>query len=100
MFVPDYANVLVKVVAIFGVINRVPATTPAHNVFSYSAVAHVLTLSENSAFGPKLGFKNQCRARSVFGLQSETLLQLCVGMYAGGNKGILKRYILHPPTVK
>jgi len=31
--VPDYANVLVKVVAIFGVINRVPATTPAHNVF-------------------------------------------------------------------
>jgi len=31
---PDYANVLVKVVAIFGVINRVPAaTTPAHNIF-------------------------------------------------------------------
>jgi len=28
--VPDYANVLVKVVAIFGVIKRVPATTPAH----------------------------------------------------------------------
>ena len=27
---PDYANVLVKVVAIFGVIKRVPATTPAH----------------------------------------------------------------------
>jgi len=40
-FVPDYANVLVKVVAIFGVVNRVPATTPAHNVFCYSAVAHI-----------------------------------------------------------
>jgi len=26
---PDYANVLVKVVAILGVIKRVPATTPA-----------------------------------------------------------------------
>jgi len=41
--VPDYANVLVKMVAIFGVINRVPATTPAHKVFCYSAVAHVWT---------------------------------------------------------
>ena len=40
---PDYVNVLVKVVAIFGVINCVPATTPAHNVFCYSAVAHFLT---------------------------------------------------------
>jgi len=37
--VPDYASVLVKVFAIFGVINRVPATTPAH-IFRYSAVAH------------------------------------------------------------
>jgi len=41
--VPDYANVVVKVVAIFGVINRVPATTPAHDAFYYSAVAHILT---------------------------------------------------------
>jgi len=39
----DYANVVVKVVAIFGVIYRVPATTPAHNVFYYSAVAHTST---------------------------------------------------------
>jgi len=31
MFVPDDANVLVKVFAIFDVINRMPATTPAHN---------------------------------------------------------------------
>jgi len=38
--VPDYANVLVKVVAIFGVINRAPATTPAHD-FCYSAAAHI-----------------------------------------------------------
>jgi len=99
--VPDYANVLVKVVVIFGVINRVPATIPAHNVFCYSAVAHILTPSENLAFGPKSGFKNKCRVRAGFGLQSEALLQLCVGMYAGGNKGRLKRYILlPPPTVK
>jgi len=40
--VPDYANVLVKVVATFDVINRVPPATPAH-VFCYSAVAHILT---------------------------------------------------------
>jgi len=45
--VPDYANVLVKVIAIFGVINRVPATAPAHNVFCYSAVARILTPSVN-----------------------------------------------------
>jgi len=38
--VSDYANGLVKVVVFFSVINRVPATTPAHNVFCYSAVAH------------------------------------------------------------
>jgi len=98
--VSDYANVLVKVVAIFGVINRVPATTPAHNVFCYSAVAHIVPPSENVAFGPKSGFKNKCRAQAGFGLQREALLQLCVGMYAGGNKKRLKRYILHPPTVK
>ena len=66
MFVPDYANVLFKVVAIFGVINRVPAITPAHNVFCYSAVAHILTPSVNLAF--RLGFKNKCRARAGFGL--------------------------------
>jgi len=94
--VPDFANVLVKVVAIFGVKNRVPA----HNVFCYSAVAKILTPSENLAFGPKSNFKNKCRARAGFGLQSEALLQLCVGMYAGGNKGRLKRYILNPQTVK
>ena len=39
---PDYANVLVKVVVILGVIKRVPANTPAHNVFCYSAVAHIV----------------------------------------------------------
>ena len=51
---PDCANVLVKVVVIFGVINRVPA----HNVFCYFAVAQILTPSENLAFGSKSGFKN------------------------------------------
>jgi len=59
MFVPDYTNVLFKMVAIFGVINRVPATTPAHNGFCYSAVAHILTPSVNLAFRPKPGFKNK-----------------------------------------
>jgi len=65
--VPDYANVLVKVVAIFDVINCVPAATPAH-VFYYSAVAHILTPSVNLAFRPKSGFKNKCRARAGFEL--------------------------------
>jgi len=65
---PDYANVLFKVVAIFGVINRVPATTPAHNLLCYSAVAHILTPLVNLAFRPKSDFKNKCRARAGFGL--------------------------------
>ena len=98
---PDYANVLVKVVVILGVINRVPATTPAHNVFCYSAVAHIVTPLVNLAFKSKSGFKNKCRTRAGFRLQNEALLQLCVGLYAGANKRKLKgRYILHPPTVK
>jgi len=66
--VPDYANVLVKVVAIFGVISPVPATTPAHSVFYYSAVAYILTASVNWAFRPKLGWKNKCRAGAGFRL--------------------------------
>ena len=55
-------------VAIFGVINRVPAPTPAHNVFCYSAVAHLLTPSVNLAFKPNSRFKSKCRARAGFGL--------------------------------
>jgi len=50
------------------VINRVPATTPAHNVFCYSAVAHIITSSVNLAFELKWGFKNKCRAWAGFGL--------------------------------
>jgi len=50
---------LFKVVASFGVINRVPATTLAHNVFLYSAVAYILLHSVNLAFRPKSGFKNK-----------------------------------------
>jgi len=50
MFVPDYVNDLVKVVVIFGVIHH--ATTPAHNIFCYSAVAHILTPSVNLPFRP------------------------------------------------
>jgi len=52
-FVLDYANVLIKMVANFGVINRVPAATPVHYVFYYPAVAHISTHSVNLAFGPK-----------------------------------------------
>jgi len=63
-----YANVLFKVVAIFGVINCVPAATPAHNVFCYFTVAHILTFLVNLAFRPKSGFKNKCQARAGFGL--------------------------------
>jgi len=66
--VPGYANVLAKVVAFVGVINGLPATTPAHNVFCYSAVVHILTPSVNLAFGPKSGFKNKRKARAGFGL--------------------------------
>jgi len=62
-----YANALVKVVANFGMISPVPATAPAHKVFCYSAVAHILTPSVNWAFRPKLEFKNKCRARAGFG---------------------------------
>jgi len=64
----DDANVLVKVVAIFGVINRVPATAPAHSAFCYSTVVHILTRSETLAFRPKSGLKNKCRAQAGFGL--------------------------------
>jgi len=98
--VPDYANVLVKVVVILDVINPVPATTPAHNVFCFTVVAHILTHSANWAFRPKSGFKNKCRARAGAGfrLQNEAFSQLCVG--SGSNMGRLKGYNLHPPTAK
>ena len=69
---PDYANVLVKVVAVFVVINRVPAATPAHSVFCYSAVAHILTPSVNLSSRPKSSFKNKCWARAGFGLGIST----------------------------
>ena len=52
----------------FGVINRVPASTPAHNVFCYSAVAHILTPSVNFGFRLNMGFRNKYRARSGLGL--------------------------------
>ena len=73
---PDYANVLVKVVAIFGVINRVPATTPAHNVFLLRSCAY-LNSPNKLAFGPKSGFKNKCRVRACdFGFGSGSGLQM------------------------
>jgi len=88
--VSDAANVLAKVFVIFGVINQVPATAPAHSVFCYSAVAHILTRSETSPFRPKSSFKNKCRAQAGFRLvipvsgrsrlQNEAVLQLYVDM--------------------
>jgi len=63
-----YANVLVKVVVILGVINCVPAITPVHNVFCYYSVAHILTPSVNLGFRSKPGFKNECQIRAGFGL--------------------------------
>ena len=50
--------------------NTLLSTTPAHNVFCYSSVAHILTPSVNLAFGPKSGFKNECRAPAGFALNS------------------------------
>jgi len=98
------------VVAILGVINRVPASTPAHNVFCYSAVAHIFTPLVTLAFGPKSGFKNKCLARAGFGIEISgsgrvqvskggPFTILC-GNVCRGNKRRLKGFILHPPTVK
>ena len=71
---------LVKVVAIFGVINRLPAKTPAPNVFCFCAVALIQTSSVNLVFKPKSGFKKICRAQSGFRLENEAFcnsLRLC-----------------------
>ena len=70
---PDCATVLVKVVkvaifSVINVINRVRASTTAHNVFCYYAVAQILTPAVNFAFRPISGFKNESRARAGFGL--------------------------------
>ena len=88
----DYANALVTVVAIFGVINRVPA--PAHNVFCYSAVALILTPSANLAFRPN-------RASNInveLGLGSGFKMRLfynSVWVYMQGpTRGVEK---IHPP---
>jgi len=95
MFVPDYVNDLVKVVAIFGVIHH--ATAPAHNVFCYSAVAHILTPSVNLVFRPKSGFKNKYRARAGVRLQSEALFETLCGYVGRGQQGEIEK-INPPPT--
>ena len=100
---PDYANLLFKVVAIFGVINRVPATALAHNVFCYSAVAHILTPSVNLACRPKPDFKNKCRARAGFGLRPGSGFKMrhfsnSVWVYMQGQQGEMER--IHPPLTK
>jgi len=46
MFVPDDVNVFVKVVAIFGVVNRVPSTKLAHNVFLLRSCAYLNSLDK------------------------------------------------------
>ena len=107
---PDYANGLVKVVVFFGVINRVPATTPAHNVFCYSAVARILTPSVNVAFELKLGFKINVglepglgllfRARTGFRHQNEALLQLLCGFVCSEQQGEIERVHIPPTSTK
>jgi len=104
-FVPDYANILFTVVAIFGVINCVPAITTAHDVFCYSAVVHILTLSVNLTFRPKSGFKNKCRARDGFGfvisgsgrvqVSKWGLFKTLCGCVCRGQQGKVER--IHPP---
>ena len=103
---PDCGNVLVKVAVILGVLNRVPAAIPEHNVFCYSTVAHILTPSVNLVFGPKSGFKNKCRVKpgsgllfrvpAGFRLKNEALLRLFVCVYAcRGQQGEIEW--MHPP---
>jgi len=43
---------------------------------------------------------SRVQAGAGFRLQNEALIQVCMGMYAGANKGRLKGYIFHTPTVK
>ena len=103
---PDYANGLVKVVVFYGVINRVPAATPARNVFCYSAVAHILIPSVNLAFELKLGFKSKCLAWAglVLVISSTGRVQaskwspfttLCCGYVCREQQGEIER--MHPP---
>jgi len=87
------------------VINRAPATTPANNVFCYSAVAHILTPSVNLAFELKLGFKNKCRPRAGFGLvisssgrvqvSNRDLFTTLCGNVCTEQQGEIER--IHPP---
>ena len=97
-------------VAIFGVINRVPATTSAHNVFCYSAVAHILTPSVNLASRPESSFKNKCRARAMLELviwtsgrvQASTwgpFTTLC-GYVGRGKQWEIKRIHSSPTNIK
>jgi len=94
-----------KVVPIFGVLNRVTSTTPAHNIFCYSVAAHILTPSVSLAFRHKSGFKNICRARAGFGfvISGSGRVQiskwgpfttLC-GYVCRGQQGEIER--IHPP---
>ena len=81
---PDDANVLAKVVVVFGVINRVPATC-TQRLLLLRSCAYLNSL-DNLAYRPKLGFKNKCQAQAGFRLvisvsgrsrlQNEALLQL------------------------
>ena len=83
---------------------RLPPTTPAHHVFCYSAVVHTLTTSVNLAFRPKSGFKNKCRAWPGFepgsGFKMRPACNSVWVFMQGPNKGRLKGYIFHLPTVK
>ena len=67
-----------------------PVTVKAIELIKSSLKKHILVYSVNLAFGPKPGFKNNCRALAGFSVQNETCLHLCFGGHVRLFKGILK----------
>jgi len=58
------------VLAILGVMKRVPAPIPAHYVLRYPAVAYNLIHSVNFVFGSKSDFKDKYQTRTRFELMT------------------------------
>ena len=71
-----YADMLVKVVANLGLIKPCSWNCIRTLLFLILCNSPILTYLVKVAFGPKLGFKNKCRAWARFGLQNEAHLQL------------------------
>ena len=74
------------------------ALTAVTSVSEVTVIFLQLILSANTAafFYYLLGLVSH----AGFRLQTESFLQLCVGMWARANRGRLKVYVLHPPTGK